>query len=68
MAKTYHVAVRNGDGRMAVHRHRALPPGVAGALQAAFRPMNELLGTLLNDIAPELMREAEWLKSEVRKL
>ena len=48
------------DTRMQVHTHRALPMPVARALQDAFRPFNELLRTLLGDLAPSL-RHARWL-------
>ena len=39
---------------------RALPPEVARQLQDAFRPFNELLRTLVADIAPTL-RGVHWL-------
>ena len=49
------------DERMLAHAPRALPPAVSRALQEAFRPFNELLRTLLGDIASTL-RRASWLQ------
>ena len=49
------------DGRMAVHVQRALPADTTAQLQAAFRPFNELLRTLLADLAPTL-RGVHWLQ------
>ena len=49
-----------GDSRRQTHAMRALPPEVAQPLRAAFKPWNELLKTLLNDVAPTL-RGVQWL-------
>eukprot|EP00325_Prymnesiales_sp_UTEX-LB-985_P006009 CAMPEP_0174704308 /NCGR_PEP_ID=MMETSP1094-20130205/7951_1 /TAXON_ID=156173 /ORGANISM="Chrysochromulina brevifilum, Strain UTEX LB 985" /LENGTH=256 /DNA_ID=CAMNT_0015902355 /DNA_START=486 /DNA_END=1256 /DNA_ORIENTATION=+ len=49
------------DGRMLVHHQRGLPTATAVQLQAAFRPFNELLRTLLADIAPTL-KAVHWLR------
>ena len=48
------------DSRMAAHDHRSLPAAVAKPLQEALRPFNELLRTLLNDMAPTL-RGVTWM-------
>ena len=48
------------DSRMAAHDHRSLPAAVAQPLQEALRPFNELLRTLLNDMAPTL-RGVTWM-------
>ncbi len=50
----------SGDDRMAVHAQRALPPIVSRELHAAFKPFNELLRSLLNDVAPTL-RDVTWM-------
>ena len=52
--------LRAVDTRMLAHTARALPPPVAAELQAAFQPFNELLRTLLNDVAPTL-RDVRWM-------
>ena len=49
------------DTRELTHTHRALPPLVTEQLQNAFRPFNELLRTLLNDIAPTLQHGVAWM-------
>lgn len=48
------------DSRRQTHAMRALPPEVARPLQDAFRPFNELLRTLVADIAPTL-HGVPWL-------
>ena len=48
------------DTRMRTHTHRALPAPLQRQLEDAFRPFNELLGTLLDPVAPYL-RNVAWM-------
>lgn len=54
------LAAATPDSRRQTHAYRALPPAVALPLQEAFKPFNELLSTLVADIAPTL-RGVRWM-------